>query len=710
MFLIYIILFFLLMGFINYLIQKFRKDKKYNRRFYDFEENTSVVFMVLIMIITFILVNSFTADPVFTDPARQITYGQKTVQPWLESSAYSRLAAANPKNTDLQFSYISSHFDENQYMCPDPREYNRETTALYNFYTSLTASDDSALADAGQLGLAIYYYFRHDHTLSLDHLQKVHNDRLKYLNTYLGIQTYYYGEPRKAKQYFAKEIALHGDLKGAYYHLSGILDYEKDYSALVPLAYNNAVKQYIPYEFKQRAYVTHFDLYNYFRLLFSQITARGNFIGFIGALLILLIWTFYLKKVNVYQKGKWLSVLFTIALSAVCVLPVWLIYDLYKYDLHFDLNGNVLNDFLYCVFGIGVLEEFIKLLPFLILLRFTRLIREPIDYIMYASLAALGFAFIENFNYFDSGSINIIHSRALTSSIAHMIFSSVAAYGLILARFRYKKNTLLLGLLFFFIAALAHGFYDFWLVNTYVSGYFIFTFISLLVGILVYASIINNALNHSLTSADNLNINTAKLASDLAAGLIAVFLFEYIAMTFIYGPTIGNREFISSTLTGGYMILFSSIRLSNIDIIPGEWAPIEFFSGFLPTQVIYGDKKPNFNSLVGKQISIKLFRKKTILESLLPLEGEIVKREQISGFSGWFLVKLKKPMPVTKSNKEYILIRPKNRFSLIRKGDNTVISFVFIPDFALLESSNKKLKDFRFADWAFATEITEQEI
>ena len=706
MVLIYIILFILLMGFLSFLIQKFRKDKKYNRRFYDFEDNTSVVVMVLLLIVAFFGINAFTNDPVFTDPAEQIEYGKNTAQPWLESSVYSNLAQQHPEDIDLQYKFITSHFDENQQMGPDAASYNHEGRVLYTFYDGLAKSGDAKKADIGELGLGLYYYFSGDHGNSRSHLEQVKNQRLKYLNTYLGIQSYYYNEPLKAYSHFAREIKQYGDIKGAYYHLSGIYDYEKRYEEIAPFAYDDAIKQYIPYEFRQRAYLEHHDLYNYFRTLFTQAFTNGNLIGFLGALLILLTWIFYLRRVNVYQKGKWKSIAFTVLLSAVCVLPVWLLYDTYKFLLGFDLNGNVINDFFYCIFGIGVIEELVKFIPFLLILRFTNVIREPIDYIMYASLSALGFAFVENFQYFDNASINIIHSRALTASIAHMIFSSIAAYGLVLAKFRYKKRTFLYGLLFFFIAAFAHGFYDFWLLNKYVSGFFIFTFTWLLAGILVYASIINNALNNSLTSSDNIKLNTSKLSSDLAAGLIGVFLFEYVAMVFIYGPTIGNREFIGSTLTGGYLILFASIRLSNIDILPGEWSPIEFFAGLLPAQIVYGDKKPNYNSLVGKRISLRLFRKKTILEGLLPVEGEIIKREKIDGFSGWFLVKLDKPLPISKSNKEFILIRPKERFALIKKGDDTIVSFAFIPELSLLESNSKKLKDFKFVDWAVATEIS----
>ena len=704
MVIIYFVLFILLIGFISFLVRKFQKDKKYNRKFYDFEDNTSVVIAVLALIITFITVNMLASDPVFVNTAGQIEYGRQTAQPWLESSAYKELTQTNPNDIDIEFAFIKSHFDDNQAMGPDEKAFNYEGRFIYSRYNDLSKRDVKEEADRGHLGLALYYYFRADHALSLKHLEEIRNDKLKYLNTYLGIQYYYYNEPEKSMRCFAKEIGLHGDAEGSYSYLAGIYNYEKNYAQIVPFAYNDAIKEYIPYEYRQRVYITHYDLPNYFKTLLTQAFRNTNVIGFIGALMILLTWIFFLRRVNVYQKGNWRSILFTVVLSALFTLPVWLLYDVYTYLFGFDLDGNVLNDFLYCVFGIGFIEELVKFIPFLIILRFTKAIKEPIDYIMYASLSALGFAFIENFRYFDNGSINIIHSRALTASIAHMIFSSLAAYGLILAKFRYKKHTFLYGLLFFFIAAFGHGFYDFWLLNKYVSEFHIFTFLCLLVGILVYASLTNNALNHSLTSSDNIRLNTWKLSSDLAAGLILVFLFEYISMVFIYGPTIGNREFIGTTLGGGYLILFASIRLSNIDILPGEWSPIEFFAGLLPAQIIYGDKKPNYNSLVGKRISLRMFRKKTILETLLPAQGEIVKREKIAGFSGWFLVKLDTPLPIAKSNKEYILIRPKDRFELIRKGDDTMVSFMFIPDLALLENNSKKLKDFKFADWAIATE------
>jgi RsiW-degrading membrane proteinase PrsW (M82 family) len=703
MFIIYCFLFVLLIGFIHFIIQKLRRDKKYKRKFYDFEDATSVVYIILVTILTYFVITIFFDDIRIANPYKRITYGKATAQPWLESSGFKELSDLYQGNVDYQLNFIKSHFDENQDMGPDVQLYDDEGTGIFNRYTSMSKNSKQEIADLGELGLGVYYFFRRDHTLSYDHLQKVKNRKLKYLNTYVGIQLYYFNDKNGAIKHFAKEIGLKGDIEGAYLYLSHIYDNEKDYKEIIPLAYNDSIKSFIPYEYKQRAYIAQNDVVNYFKNLLVHTFQNVNLIAFVGALLILFVWINYLKRVNVYQSKNWASIIFTIILSAVFVLPVWLLYDVYKFGFGFEENGKVINDFLYCVFGIGVIEELVKLLPFLLILKFTKTIKEPIDYIMYASLSALGFAFVENCLYFANGNINIIHSRALTASVAHMICSSIIGYGIVLAKFRYKKNQFFIGVLSFFVAAFAHGFYDFWLFHDVP----LITFLFLLTGILVYASFINNALNHSMTSDANINLNTSKLSSDLAAGLIAVFVFEYIAMTAVYGPSIGTREFVSSTMSGGYLILFCSIRLSNIDIIPNLWAPIEYFTGLLPAQIIYGEKKPNYNALVGKRINIRLFRKKTMLENLLPVKGQIVKREQISGFSGWFLVKLDEPLAITKSNKEYILVRAKEKLGLIRKNEDLIISFTLIPDLQLLESHNKKLKDFKFIDWAIATRLEE---
>lgn len=702
MIIVYFILVLLLLGFISFLRFKFSNDKKLGRKFYDFGEGNFLVYTIFTFITVFIIINASLGDPTFSDPNKQLAYGKRHAQPWLLSTVYRERAAADSLNLDNHFNFINAHFDENQEQRPDPRNFGFEEVYMYGLFTRLAGSADTAKADVGNLCLGLYYYAKGDKAMAEEKFSQVHNQKLKYLNCFYGMTRYYHHAYEEGKARLFSEIHMTGYAAGAYEKLSLIYKYEGRLDLLKNLVYSPASHDYVPYQYREEIYVRARDFAGYLKNLFAELFKNTNLVGFSGALLILLTWVFYLLRINLHRRGSVLVPFGVVLFSAVMIVPVWWLYSFYDYGLGFKLNGGMGHDFLYCVFGIGVIEELVKILPFLIVLRFTKLIREPIDYIMYASLAALGFAFVENFRYFSDDSINIIHSRALTASISHMIDSSIIAYGLILAKFRYKRSSVLYFFLFFLIAAFAHGFYDFWLLNQTASDYWIVTVLCLLVSILVYASFINNALNNPSTPSQNIQLNISLLASQLAAALVGIYVFEFLCLAFIYGPTIADRLLVSLTLSGGYMILFLSIRLSNIDVFPGDWGKIDFFVGLLPMQIIYGDKKPNYNSVLGRTVRLRNFRKKGKLEEILPIEGEIIRREKISGFTGWFLVKLHKPLPYLKLNKEYVLIRSKNPVELIGNGHDAMVHFVAIPDMERLDKPTKRIQDFHFIDWAVA--------
>ena len=74
-------------------------------------------------------------------------------------------------------------------------------------------------------------------------------------------------------------------------------------------------------------------------------------------------------------------------------------------DLRFDAvelaATNLTGLFFYAVFGIGLIEEFAKMLPFLIVVLRFRAFDEPLDGIVYGSFIALGYALVENMHYVD---------------------------------------------------------------------------------------------------------------------------------------------------------------------------------------------------------------------------------------------------------------------------------------------------------------------
>jgi ribosomal protein L32 len=109
---------------------------------------------------------------------------------------------------------------------------------------------------------------------------------------------------------------------------------------------------------------------------------------------------------------------------------------------------------------IGPVEESFKLVAVWIGVYRSDDFREPIDGIVYATSAALGFASVENIIYMGYMGPEILLSRTVFATPAHVMFSSMWGYSLGLARFRRQGELAIVskGLL---VAAVLHGVYNF---------------------------------------------------------------------------------------------------------------------------------------------------------------------------------------------------------------------------------------------------------
>jgi RsiW-degrading membrane proteinase PrsW (M82 family) len=131
-----------------------------------------------------------------------------------------------------------------------------------------------------------------------------------------------------------------------------------------------------------------------------------------------------------------------------------------RYDA-FALASESLPGLLaYAVLAIGVIEEVVKLIPFvLVILRFAKF-DEPLDGIVYASMIALGFAAVENVLYVPQLSSAAAYARGFVGPVVHMAFASVWGYyvGRAWLRRRAVVPTVIASLT---VTALLHGLYDF---------------------------------------------------------------------------------------------------------------------------------------------------------------------------------------------------------------------------------------------------------
>ena len=120
--------------------------------------------------------------------------------------------------------------------------------------------------------------------------------------------------------------------------------------------------------------------------------------------------------------------------------------------------------FFYCVLVIWVVEEGVKLIPFLLVWVRLKHFDERIDGIIYASFIALDFASYENFHYMVRLTPGEALLRGIASPMVHILFASI--WGHLRARAVVNRTALwpaaLIGLA---IAAAAHGVYDYFMIG-----------------------------------------------------------------------------------------------------------------------------------------------------------------------------------------------------------------------------------------------------
>lgn len=287
-----------------------------------------------------------------------------------------------------------------------------------------------------------------------------------------------------------------------------------------------------------------------------------------------LIWLLYIIKLDVFEKEKKryivLILLLSIVITCFSEIPYGVIHQ-----LGFTNSELPAYSFVYSVFGIGFIEETIKFIPFLILLKCTKAINEPYDYLFYASASALGFAFVENALYLNNYGLNIINARALYATVAHMTFSSVIGYGLFLVQFKkVKLNAIVVFISFYLLAMLSHGFYDFWLINKAVSNYEGLTTLFFLATVHIWFVMKNNTINSSNYYNKNIRIDNDKIKIYLIISLLSIFMSSYVYVAFVWNAQEAYSFFLKSLFTYGYIMLYLIATLSRFNLIHGILKPI----------------------------------------------------------------------------------------------------------------------------------------
>lgn len=218
----------------------------------------------------------------------------------------------------------------------------------------------------------------------------------------------------------------------------------------------------------------------------------------VSAIISVIVWLDYFRRIDVFEPEKITQL--TIALLIGCITPVisLQVYALFNlFDFH--ENGELFNDLIYSIFGIGLNEELCKIAGAIIAFKVLKKhINESTDYLIYAAMVALGFALVENFLYIKRYGIDIITTRSFYSVLEHIINTTIITYGYF--RFKiFKKGNHYLNTVFGVILAMSsHGLFDYFIINksfSYFSPALVITVY--LIGINFWITMLNNSINFS---------------------------------------------------------------------------------------------------------------------------------------------------------------------------------------------------------------------
>lgn len=638
-------------------------------------------------------VNLFVPECDLSDPSQAVKMGRARKVHELEAEGYRALIAQHPDSVPLHFALIRAHYQSApSWRDRSGRNHLRDDPKLVRHYEDLTYTE--RFSELGQLCLGLIMYYEGSPRSALVRLDRVNDKEIPFYHFLMGLVRRQMRDTIAYEAEMLTEIRNGGYAEGAFEELGPWYLKKRDFAAIDSLMQLPGAKQWVPTPVLCMHAMATNNSGAYLQGLLRHFEEVVNVPGLIAALLIMLLWTYYLRSIDVFTPGRWPVVALVLAEGALYALVALSLYDLVDYQFNFRLTGQWGSDFLYSIMGIGLIEEAVKITPLLLLLAFSNEVREPVDYIVYACLGALGFATVENVLYFDGEGDALYFGRAIVSVSGHLCYSAIIGYALVLARFRHRHRPLVWLFGGLVTASVMHGLFDAFLL---IESADILKLIPLLIHLFSFMLLgyfINNCLNQSPFGSDQSGIETGRLAQFLVGGLVLIMMFEFLSFSFNYGPSWGTYQLLTSVFTGTYSIAFAALNLSNIDIMHGEWL------SFRPR---FKEFRKNYNKAVGMRVRIRPMKGSTKLQ--VPggrLSGKILNRVKLQNDNRYYAVQLDEPFYYQNKEWKLILIRPKANTQILEVGETAMIYFILPLAPELLDANIKDKRFYWFIDWAWA--------
>lgn len=633
----------------------------------------SLLAIVIVFISSFFIVNYFFKPSDIINSSDLIEYGKRTNTPFYTKQAYYNLIKKDSFNTEYHYNFIKSHFQLSEKI--DDFDGINDYDIFKIYRNKYKAKNIDSLIGIYGLGLCNFYCDRYTYNESLFYLERLKKTNFYCINKTLGDIYFGLNNFNKAKYHYNKELKQNKPDSSVLNNIFKIELKHNNVPKALTYVYNKNTSKFVNFNDKIKVLFKVNDIKTYTVEIFKNFINNINIISLIATILITLVWLFYVYSVDLFEKEKLIYVWICLLLGMIFTFGVYYIYSFIDLFYHYEVTQTNINNFLHNVFRVGMVEELMKIIPVLLILTFSRTINEPFDYLFYACVSALGFAFIENLVYINNYSIEILHGRALMATVGHMIDTSIVAYGLMLAKYKYNnKNSFFIFLLFLFLGSLTHGTYNYLLQENLSLVFAIF----FLLCIKIWVTLFNNALNNSSFFDYKIILNDENLKFYVVVSFSIILAFEYITIGYLYSPDKANASLSEISSVGFILILYLSVRLTNYNLVKGKWLQFEFslnpfknkfksinYVGIKVLITPYNDNIGNFN------------------KSSEPIKGEIVNRHDIYFKSiwntknaikedDWFEVKLENEIEINDSKYFCLFIKFKEKYNDLNNDQNQI--------------------------------------
>lgn len=291
----------------------------------------------------------------------------------------------------------------------------------------------------------------------------------------------------------------------------------------------------------------------------------------LAALLMAFVWAAFLRKTDIFRPEKWYKIL--VAFLFGCTTPFLVLLINATGTVYSE--SRIVQQFIFCTVNIGLVEESCKFLGFLLFyIIFRKWFDEEINFLIYGSTIALGFATVENCMYFFKYGIYLVYIRGLMSTYIHMGCTSIitSMFGVGIRKKGFFIPVYLIGGLI--IASVFHGVFDAILFINIPLFSQIFSALVFLVVIELWSQTSNNFLNRSHYYQKNIAIDRNTLQRFLIVAFIlagAIQLVGLIIAEGFYDGLIANFILLAEELI---LTIILVTRIARHTVIPGYWKPI----------------------------------------------------------------------------------------------------------------------------------------